>query len=184
MRDTSIAKNYAEALFELGQRHGQQEAFADAMDQVSGLLAADPRVGRFLATPNIEPETKQRVLREALGERVPRLFLNFLMVLVDKRRQRLLLDIGRAYRTRLDEHLGRVHVEVTLAHEPDERTEEEVSSELSRLLGRTVMPHIRVDESILGGIIARYGDRVLDGSLRRRLQSLRRRMLETQLSGA
>ncbi|HUH00057.1 MAG TPA: ATP synthase F1 subunit delta, partial [Gammaproteobacteria bacterium] len=122
-------------------------------------------------------------LRTALAGQVPPVFLNFLLVVLDKRRQRLLGEIALAYRELLDEKLGLLNVEVTLAHELDERGEEEVALQLSRILGRRVLPHLRVDPAILGGIIVRYGDRVLDGSLRRRLVSLRRRLLGAGLEG-
>ncbi|MGH7482535.1 MAG: ATP synthase F1 subunit delta [Longimicrobiales bacterium] len=180
MRDATVARSYGEALFELGERQEVQDAFAQAAAEMDVLLDASA-IRRFLASPQIDAGEKKQALRKALEGRVPPLFLNFMLVVVDKRRQRLLADILREYHALLDERLGRVHVQITLAREPDERQEEEVGGALSRLLGRTVVPHIRVDDRIIGGIIARYGDRVLDGSLRRRLQELRRRMMEAEL---
>jgi F-type H+-transporting ATPase subunit delta len=177
VRESTIARSYAEALYDLGERHGQVDAFAGALDTLAALRDAEPRLRRFLDTPKVEPAQKKRVLREALQGRVPPLFLNFLMVVFDKRRQRLLPEIAREYHAILDERLGRVHVQVTLAREPDERTEREIAADLTQVLGKTVIPHVRVDPRILGGIVVRYGDRVLDGSLRRRLVSLRRRLL-------
>lgn len=181
MRDSTIARSYAAALFELGQRHGQQEEIAKAVDTLSALIEAEPRLRAFLDTPQVEPRDKKRVLEHALAERVPPPFINFLKVVVDKRRQRLLQTIATEYHTLLDEHLGRVHAQVTLAREPDERMEREIANQLGEMLGRTVIPHIHVDPQILGGIIVRYGDRVLDGSLRRKLISLRHRMDQAEL---
>ena len=181
MRETTVARNYAEALFELGERHGQREAFASAVDELAGLLDQEPRLRAFLESPKVETEDKKGVLRRALEDRVPPLFLNFLMVVLDKRRQRLLREIAREYHALLDERLGRLHAQVTLAREPDERFEQEIAADLSKILGRQVIPHVQVNPQILGGIVVRYGDRVLDGSLRRRLVSLRRRLVEAEL---
>ncbi|MBI4410555.1 MAG: ATP synthase F1 subunit delta [Gemmatimonadetes bacterium] len=181
MREPTIARSYAEALFELGERQDQQEAFARASEELATLLEREPRLRAFLETPKVEAAAKKRVLRDALGERVPALFLNFLQVVIDKRRQRLLREIAREYRSLLDERLGRLHVQVLLAREPDERTEREIAEELSQALGRKVIAHLRVEPAILGGIVVRYRDRVLDGSLRRKLLSLRRRMVEAEL---
>lgn len=178
MRDATIAANYAEALFDLARRTGEESAFADAFASLDRVFAADRRVRTFLVTPRIEVAAKKRVLREALTDRVPRRFLNFLMVVLDKRRQAILPAMGAQYRALLDEHLGRLNVRVTLAHEPNERMEEDITSELSRILGRRVMPHFEIDPAIVGGIIARYGDRILDASLRRRLLNLRDRLME------
>jgi F-type H+-transporting ATPase subunit delta len=181
VRDTTIAHSYAEALFELGERHTAHDAFAAAFHELTALIEQEPGVRLFLETPQIETAERKAVLERALGGRVPRLFLNFVLVVLDKRRQRLLPEIGREYDALVDEHLGRVHVDVTLAREPDERTEEEVQAELSRILGLTVIAHIAVDPRILGGLVVRWGDKVLDGSLRRRLAGMRRRMLEAEI---
>lgn len=184
MRDTTVARSYAETLFELGQRHGESERFAAAFREIVGLLEREPRVRLFLDTPKIDPAEKKGVLEEALRGQVPQLFINFLKVVVDKGRQRALPAMAREYDAILDEHLGRLHVDVTLAREPDERTEEDIVAELSRVIGRKVVPHVHVDPDILGGMIARYEDKVLDGSLRHRLQSLRRHLMATGLSGS
>lgn len=181
MQDVTIARSYGEALFDLGERHGVQKDFAQAVDELVALLHGKPAIRRFLESPQIDAEEKKAVLRKSLSGRVPPLVLNFVFVVLDKRRQRLLLDILREYHALLDEQLGRVHVQITLAREPDERQEEEIGSALSRLLDRTVVPHIRVDERIIGGIVARYGDRLLDGSLRRRLQGLRRSLMDIEV---
>lgn len=183
MRESTVSRSYGETLYALGERHGQ-EAFAPAIDELASLLEDNESVRRFLETPKIPAEAKKVALRRALHDGVPELLLNFVLVVVEKRRQRLLLEMIAAYRALLDERLGRVRVNVTLAAEPDERQEEEIAAELSRILGKTVIPQVRVDEAILGGIVVRYGDHVLDGSLRRRLLALRRRLLETELASA
>lgn len=182
MRANTVARSYAGALFELGQRTGRHQEFAATMQAIESLLASDARVRSFLYTPQLDASTKKAALERALGGRVHRLFLNFLLIVIDKRRQRILPEIGQEYRALLDEHLGLLNVQVTLAHEPDERAEEEITAELSRILGRKVIPHIQVDSRILGGIVVRYGDRLMDGSLRRKLVGLRSRMLETSVT--
>jgi F-type H+-transporting ATPase subunit delta len=181
VRDTTIARNYAEVLFDLGERHGGHEAFAAAFEEWSRLLGEEPQLRTFLETPKLDAATKKAAVERAFGERVPRLFLNFVLVVIDKRRQRLFQQIEEVYRSLLEEKLGHVHAQVTLASEPDERLEREIAQELSGLLGRTVIPHVRVDPGIIGGIVVRYGDRVLDGSVRRRLVAIRRRMMEADL---
>jgi F-type H+-transporting ATPase subunit delta len=181
VRDTTVARSYAEALSELGERKQLHDSFLTAITELEAALLAEPLLLTFLASPKIDKAIKKDVLRRALQERAHPLFLSFLMVLVDKRRQRLLLQVGREYRTLLDERRGRLHVQVTLARQPDEQMRGELAQQLGRSLGREVIPNIQVNRDILGGIIVRYGDRVLDGSLRRRMLSLRRRLLEVGL---
>jgi F-type H+-transporting ATPase subunit delta len=176
VRETTVARNYAETLFQLAARHGEHEPFAAALDALTAALDSDPRVRQFVETPKIDAGRKKAALVGALGGRVPDLFLNFVQVVLDKRRESLFGEITRVYHNLLDEHLGRLHAQVTLARTPDAAGEQALAAELSRALGRQVIPHVRVDENILGGIVVRYGDHVLDGSVRRRLLSLRSRL--------
>ena len=182
MRANTVARSYAEALFDLGGRTDRHQEFAASLLALETLVTQDRRVRTFLFTPQLDAATKKRVLRTTLGGRVHPLFLNFLLVVLDKRRHRILPEIGQEYRALLDEKLGLLNVDVTLAHEPDERAEEEITAELTRILGKQVVPHIRIDDAILGGIVVRYADRLLDGSLRRKLMRLRTRMLESNVS--
>jgi F-type H+-transporting ATPase subunit delta len=184
VRDTTVARSYAEALFELGERHDAHDDLAQGLSTMTMLVASDPRIRAFLATPKLSLDHKRHALREALAAQVSPLFLNFVLVVLRKRRQRLLQEIAEAYRTLLDEKLGRLHVEVQLAHEPDEAAEAAIISELTRIFGRTVIPHIRVEPALMGGIVVRAGDRVLDGSLRHRLITLRHRLHEAMLPPA
>ncbi|MGH7445266.1 MAG: ATP synthase F1 subunit delta [Longimicrobiales bacterium] len=179
MRDETVARSYGEALFALGEKHAQHDEFAAGMQMLDALLQLDPRVRLFLQTPKIEASVKKDALREALSGRVQPLFLNFLLLVIDKRRQRLLASIAREYRALLDEKLGRLNVDVTLARRPDDAELREIAARLSRVLDREVVPHVHVDDGILGGIIVRYRDRVIDGSLRRRLLALRGKLLQT-----
>lgn len=181
MRDRTVARNYASALFDLGVEHGEQEAYGQAFRSVSEALEADARLERFLATPKIEVAAKESAVRRALEGRVPERFLRFVLVVIRKRRQGLLPLIGEEYRTLVDAASGRVHATVTLARTPDEATERLIADRLSSMLGKTVVPHIRVDPQILGGLVVRYGDRALDGSLRRQLLSLKREMMHATL---
>ncbi|MBI4543989.1 MAG: ATP synthase F1 subunit delta [Gemmatimonadetes bacterium] len=181
MRGAMVARSYAQALLALGERRDQLEPFGLALEELAAQLEAEPRLRQFLESPKIDPAEKKRVLQQALEERAPPLFLSFLQLLIDKRRQRLLAAIAGEYHALLDERSGRVQATVTLAREPDERMEQEIAADLSRILGKTVVPRVQVHPQILGGIVVRYGDRLLDGSLRRRLRALRRRLLDAQL---
>jgi len=181
VRDPTLARNYAEALFELGERHQAHEEYLHAATLLTEVLEGNPRVRQFLEMPKIETRAKQHALRQALEGRVPGLFINFLLVVLAKRRQRLLPEISREYTALLDDKLGRIHVQVTLAHRPDAASADRVAAELSRILGRTAIPHVRVDPGIIGGIIVRSGDWIMDGSIRRRLSSLRGRLLNAAL---
>lgn len=177
MSRSAIAENYADTLLELATREGEADAYGDHLADLVALERAEPDVARFLETPRIDLADKKRILREALSDRVPEMFIRFVLVVVDKGRQRLLPDIEGAYRDLLDEREGRVHARVTLAREPDETLRREITEGLASALDREVVPHFHEDGRIVGGLVVRIGDRVLDGSLRRRLEDLRRRLV-------
>jgi F-type H+-transporting ATPase subunit delta len=182
-----IARNYAETLFALAKRHGGQqgiEEYLRAVDEVAELLRQEPRVREFLESPRVDVEAKQRALRASFAGRVPEMFLRFLLVVVEKRRQGLLREIAEAFHALVNEAYGRVPATITLAQAPDPALQQEIVAALQQRLGKVVVPTFHVDPELIGGLVVRVGDQILDGSLRSRLGALRRRMLAASLPQA
>ncbi|NND02879.1 MAG: ATP synthase F1 subunit delta [Acidimicrobiia bacterium] len=184
MRDETVARNYAEALMTLGERHEGIEAYGALIEALDTMLSANPRLRQFLETPRIDTKEKKAALVKAFGPNAPRPFLNFVLVTIDKHRQRLLRKINEEYQLLLDERLGRQRVEVTVAREMGDAGVDLVASQLSKILGKTAIPKIRVRPEILGGIVIKTGDRVFDGSVRHKMERLRKRMLGAPLPAA
>lgn len=181
MTNETIARNYAQTLFDLASKHEDLEGFIRGIDTVLGLIDQNPSFRVFLETPRISDPEKKALLKKVFGSVVPRHLLNFLQVTVDKRRQRLLGTIGEEFHALVDEHMGRTHVAVTVARELDPGTLEELSRKLSALLGREAIPHVRVNPAVLGGVYLKTGDTVYDGTLRRRIKQLRRQLVNAEL---
>jgi F-type H+-transporting ATPase subunit delta len=177
MREPTIAKNYAETLLELAQRSGDLRVWGDMLDQIAEAMESDKRLRVFLESPRVSAQRKNEVMQKAYGGQLPRTFLRFLQALVSHRRQMLIPEIAHAYHDLVDQVEGRVHASVTVARAADDADQALVVTQLSRVLGKDVVPHFHVNPSILGGVIVRVGDTVLDGSVRRRLATLRARML-------
>ena len=172
----TIARNYAEALLELATRAGAPREWADLMRQVADAVAGDLTLSRFLESPRIAAADKNAVLEKAFGPRVPRLFLRFLQQLVRNRRQGLIGQVAAEFETLLDASQGIVHASVTVARPTPDAERDAIATRLSQLVGKTVVPHLAVDPAIRGGVVVRIGDTVMDGSVRRKLARLRRRM--------
>lgn len=183
MREETIARNYAEALFSLAQGHEGLEVFGDGIEAVARLIDETPEFRMFLATPRISASDKKDLIRKVFGESLPKMLMNFLLITIDKRRQRLLRDIAREFHALVDEHEGRVHVEVSVARAIDDATLEAVTARLGVLLGKKPVPAVRVKPELLGGVVIRTGDTIYDGSLRRRLLSMRHRLMAAELPG-
>jgi F-type H+-transporting ATPase subunit delta len=177
MRDTTIARNYAEALLALAAKHGEREAWGGFMSQMSAAMSADRTLRLFLESPRVSSQQKTALLEKALSDSLPRHFVLFLVWLVKNRRQMLIPDIAVEYASLLDQAEGRVHAMVTVARAPSDGEGNWIAEQLSRVLGKTVIPHINVNPAILGGIVVRVGDTVMDGSVRRRLSALRSRLV-------
>jgi F-type H+-transporting ATPase subunit delta len=176
VRSESVARNYAEALFDLGERSGHTERYADLIDAVAGAVENTPEVQSVLMSPRVPKAEKARILGAAL-QGAPREFTLFLQALVKRNRQQLLREIASAYHGLLDIRMNRVRAGVTLARPADAALQKTIAEALSRQLGKEVLPAFTVDPEILGGTIVRIGERIHDGSLRRRMVKLRRQLL-------
>jgi F-type H+-transporting ATPase subunit delta len=178
MRDSTIARNYAEVLVTLAKRAEDLEGWGKMFADVANLVESDVKVRRFLESPRVPAMAKKAILVKAFQDRMPRLMVRFLEQLVTNRRQLLIPAIATEYAALVDERIGRVRAEVTLAREPLPGEVEAIAASLSKTLGRTAVPHVRINPEIMGGVIIRVGDFVKDGSVRRRLGVLRSRLVQ------
>lgn len=178
-RSNPVSRNYAEALLALATKADDREGFAVMIRDVANAIVKDPMVKLFLESPRVSYERKNEILSQAFGDRVPRVFLRFLQRMVHNRRQMMIPDIATEYMKLLDAEEGRVHAEVTLARPVSETEAAGIGAELSRVLGKKVMPQISVDPAIMGGIVVKVGNTVMDGSVSRRLSKLALRMRAT-----
>jgi F-type H+-transporting ATPase subunit delta len=177
MNDATIGRNYAETLLTLARKHGQEEEWGGLIDAIAAAMQEDRILKTFLESPKLAASQKIELLHGALRNKVPPSFLRFLETVISKRRQMLIPVIASEYHALIDESADRVHANVTVARQPAEQEKDALARQLSRVLGKRVVPHITLNPAILGGLIVRIGDTVMDGSVRRRLATLRSRML-------
>lgn len=176
MRDSTIARNYAEALFAIAQKAGDLAGWGRMINEVGAAVANDRTLRIFLESPKIPAEKKRALFTRSYQDRAPRLFVRFLHALVNNGRQNLLPEVAQEYLAMVDEAEGRMHATVTVAQEPDDAMRGVVKQELSRAFGKEVVAHFAVNPAIMGGIVVRAGDTVIDGSIRRRLATLKSAM--------
>jgi F-type H+-transporting ATPase subunit delta len=172
MRDSSIAKNYAEALLALAGKAKATTEWGELISALGDAVGSDVTLKRFLEAPQVSAAEKIAVLGKALAAQ-PKNFVRFVQKLVTNRRQMLIGAIAVEYHNLLDAAEGRVHARVTVAREYDAKAREALAASLTKALKKTVVPHITVDPRILGGVVVRVGDTVMDGSVKRRLGKLR-----------
>ena len=176
-RSAGVASNYADTLLTLAQAAGDTAGWGVLLRQLADAISSDHTLRLFLQSPRIASGLKSEVLTKAMTDKVPAVFLRYLQALVHNRRQMLIPNIADAYDMLLDASNGIVQARVTVARDLNDADRLLLAGRLSAVVGRTVVPHVTVDADILGGVIVRVGDTVMDGSLRRRLGLLRRRMM-------
>jgi F-type H+-transporting ATPase subunit delta len=177
MRQATIAKNYAEALLVLAGRAKDLGGFGSIINGLSDAIRQDAKLRAFLETPKVPGSKKGEILGKALAKKAPVPFIRFIQSVVRNRRQMLIPEIAIEYMDLVDKAENRLHAHVTVARDADDKTRKMIADRLSKILNKTVVPHLTVDERIIGGVIVRVGDTVMDGSARRRLASLRTQML-------
>ena len=171
-RSLPSPKRYAQAIFEIAQA---ADAFDEWQEQLSALGEACGEQGfiALLEAPGLTPEEKQRVVAEVLPD-AEELAANLLLLLIERRAVSLAPQIAVRFRELVDAHRGiqRVQVASALPLSDDER--QRITAELSRMFEGQVRLTEAVDPSLIGGLLVRVGDRVLDGSVRGRLAALKR----------
>jgi len=176
LRNEAVARNYAEALFELGESQGESERYGLLLGALATAVAETPNAMGVLMTPRVSKAAKAQLLADTLPD-APKPFVLFLQALVKRNRQGMLSEIAALYSGLVDVKLGRVRVGVTLAHEADALEAKKITAALTEALGKEALVGFSADPAVLGGAVVRIGDRVHDGSLRRKLLMLRRQLL-------
>jgi len=170
-----IAQVYARSLFEVAEEAGKIDDVREQVGEIADALTADRDLQVFFFSPYFSTQEKSDVLQKAISGAEP-IVLNFLELLIEKHRMPVLLRIRRVYDALWEDYNKLLPVEITSAVELDEKIVKHIGDRISEQTGRRVELSATVEPDILGGIIVRVGNQVLDASIRRRLDQLRRQV--------
>ncbi len=173
MSSPAIAHRYARALLDIGLERRNFEQLGRELDRVAGLFeSADLR--ELFRNPKFRKEARKKVLTDLLRRvMVSPVCRNFLLLLVDRNRIAYLPEIAAAFHEQADEHAGRLRARVTVARRLSEPEAARLRTVLQKVTGRQVLVEQSEDPEIIGGVIARIGGRIYDGSVRTQLDTLR-----------
>jgi F-type H+-transporting ATPase subunit delta len=173
-----IAAVYARALFEAALDAGQTDEVREELGQFADALDGNRELQIFFFSPYFSTEEKKEGLHKAVKGAEP-IFLNFLELLVENHRMPAIFRTRRGYDALWEEHNRRLPVEVTSAVELDEETVRGIGDRIAEQTGRKVDLSSTVEPAILGGIVVRVGNQVLDASIRNRLETLRKQVVRS-----
>jgi len=172
----SSGKRYAQAAFELALERNELESWQKGLEKIAELTRNEELMA-LLQSPRLPFDAKKSLLQKHLGEINPLAF-NLALLLVTKGLLRLGQQISQQYISLLDVHRGIERAKVTTALPLGDKEREEVSHRLGAMANRKVVIDGQVDSTIIGGFIARMGDKLIDGSVRQRLETLKKNLLE------
>ncbi len=177
MKDTlvtaEIVEPYAEALMSLAQSHNLADRIGEDVRVLRDLIGSSEELDQFLSNPLAKPEAQKAVLRQLLGEQGHAYTLNFLMLLVDRRRIFLLEGICKQYLARLRQLNQTVLAEVATTVELTEDQKQAIREKVIQLTeARQVELDVSLDPELLGGVIVKVGSQVFDASLRGQLRRI------------
>ena len=168
---------YAQSLLDLATEQNSAEPIGQELLQLQEIVEQNPAFAAYLSDPAIGIDEREQKLNKIFANQLSPLMHKFVGVLNVKGRLNLLGEIAAAYDDLLDERLGKIEVDLTVSQRLSADQLEEVRKRVSAALKRDAVLHQYVDEEIIGGLILRVGDQLIDASVRKQLQTLKEQML-------
>ena len=173
MRNTILANRYAKALFAVAQEESAFDEYAKTLNELADSFATVPEVGDALVNPVYPLEVREKVMEYLVQSlNASQIMSNFLLLVVRKKRAAVLPEIAVAFQGLVDNLNNVCQGSVISAIALSAELQEKVKGTLEKLTGKTVVLTAKVDPSIIGGVVAKVGDLVLDGSIKTQLAGL------------
>jgi F-type H+-transporting ATPase subunit delta len=174
VRNSVIARRYAKALILIGKEDGKSEKYREELNDFVGLLDNEKRLESAICNPLYTAKNRRNVLQAILDKAsLSPAMTSFLLLLFDKGRITFLRDIRDNYNKLADEIKGIVRANLVSATKLSEETFEQIRAALSKMTNKQVLIDTQEDPGLIGGIVTKIGDLVLDGSIRTQLQNMR-----------
>ena len=178
-----VARRYGRALFTAAHDRGLLDSVAADLHAVTSFVRVTPGAALLLRSSPLGTEERQRIAKALFGGRVQPVVVELLDLLLEKKRFGLLFDVAEDFGERVASERGIVRVEVRSAKTLDEEIVRRLAGALERTTGKQVRLDRRVDPRLIGGLRVRIGDRVIERSVRRTLESMRQTMHEAAVLG-
>jgi len=168
-----VSKTYSEALFEVALESNTIDSLRDELKFVVATFNEYPKLYEIMLTPKVNIDEKKAVFNETFGDKISDELHNFVKILFDKKRGSDIKDIYAAFSDRVDAHNGIVNVIVETVVEVNETQMENLTTKLKAITGKEVRIVNKISPDVLGGMVVRIGDKIIDGSVKRKLEELK-----------
>lgn len=174
----TLAQRYAQALFDLCVENKQLETVGSQLQKMVDLLADSHELHHLFTHPVFPLEQRKSIVRTIADKSqfLP-VVQNFLLLLLEQQRGALLLSIQQTFQELQDKHQNRVHIDAITSREVSSEFLKQLEQQLKQTTQKDVVLHVSTDTSLVGGVCIKMGDRMLDGSLRTRLQQMKEQLL-------
>jgi F-type H+-transporting ATPase subunit delta len=177
VKDLQVAERYSKALLDLARKEGQDQAVEDTLTALSSALSASPELERFLMNPRLSPGERSGILSKLMkGRPGEQLLTAFLETLFKKHRFELIHGVAESYKRLADIEQNEATVTITSASPLDEASERAIVSRVEKIGGFKAEVHKSVDPSLVGGVVVRYRNRVIDGSVKGRIEDFKKEL--------
>jgi F-type H+-transporting ATPase subunit delta len=174
VRSSAIARRYAKALILIGKEDSQAETYREELEKIIALLDGENMFEQAVCNPLYNTKNRRNVLQAVLEKlEMSKVINSFLLLLFDKGRIDFLRDISSYYNKLADEFKGIVSANLISATKLSSESFDQIRNSLSKMIGKEVLLEAEQDSSLIGGVVTRIGDLVLDGSIKTQLQNMR-----------
>jgi F-type H+-transporting ATPase subunit delta len=178
MLSGAVARRYAQALFELAVEVKLLNEFEVQLKALAKAISDNPEIQKVLFHPQISPANKQELLHKIFEGQLSPQIKNFVNMIIDRRRQNFIVDIYTEYKQLADNAHNILEARIKSAVALGEQQQAQLQSNLSKLTGKSIRLVAEVDPSLIGGVVVKIGDRVIDGSVAGRLAKLREALVQ------
>ncbi|QOR33781.1 ATP synthase F1 subunit delta [Clostridium sp. 'deep sea'] len=173
MKNSQVASRYSKAIFELAIEKKQVEEINSDLQAVADLLKSEPELAIIFFHPRLSKEEKTGLVNEVFKSVVNTDYvINFLYLTIAKKREKDIPAICMEFNSLYDSYKRQLPVEIISAYDIDKKQLNSILAKITKRTGREPLPTVKIDKEILGGIIIKYEDKIIDGSVRKQLQQL------------
>jgi F-type H+-transporting ATPase subunit delta len=182
MVDYKVSLRYASSFLDSSIEKKNLESVSNDMELVFNTLESNKQLTIMLKSPVIKPEIKSLILNDIFKSKITEESLSFLLFVIEKKREDLLINIAKKFLALKDEYLGILNVEITTAFDFTEDQKERVKKEFETHLHKIIKLNFITDKNLIGGFVARAADTMYDASIKHQLEILRKQFLSGNVS--